>query len=63
MPDHDRRTLEYIAAELGRLQRQAEAVEGGDLLAYLIDMAITEARNALQGRSGSLPPEILRREN
>jgi hypothetical protein len=47
----DRRVLEHIAAELERLLRHAQPIEGGDLLAYLIDMAITEAREALAKRS------------
>jgi hypothetical protein len=41
MPDRDRLILEHIAAELDRPQRQAQAVEGSDLLAYLLDMAIS----------------------
>jgi hypothetical protein len=40
MPDRDRLILEHIAAELERLQRH-QAVEGSDLLAYLLDMAIS----------------------
>jgi hypothetical protein len=60
VPNQDRRILEYFAAELARLQRQAQAVEGADLLAYLPDMAITEARNTLQGRSGPLPTPLKR---
>jgi hypothetical protein len=51
MSDNDRRILQYIASELARLQRQAQAIEGGELLAYLIDMAFTEAREALAKRS------------
>ena len=40
-------TVEHITAELARLQRQAQAVEGQDLLAYLINVAMIEARDAL----------------
>jgi hypothetical protein len=54
--DCDRRILEHIATELGRLQQQAQAVEGQDLLAYLINVAMVEARDALAKRSDPPPP-------
>jgi hypothetical protein len=56
MPDRDRLILEHIAAELGRLQQQALVVEGQDLLAYLINVAMIEARDALAKGSHALPP-------
>jgi hypothetical protein len=57
MPERDRRILEHIAAELGRLQRQAEAVDGGDLLAYLMHVAITEALDVLRKHVTGQPAE------
>ena len=45
MEDDERRKVaaEMIAADLARLRGQAEA-NGLDLLAYLIDMALVEAK-------------------
>jgi hypothetical protein len=57
--DQTRAAVEHIAAELERLRRLAE---GADLamLTYLIDMAIAEARTALDGmgkaRGDEAPP-------
>ena len=59
MPHSDDKTdkliLEHIESDLSRLRMQADGI-GQGLLAYMIDMARLEARNALDGTFVESPP-------
>jgi hypothetical protein len=56
MPNPDLSDLDLLVADLERLLRRARAIEGADLLAYLIDMAAIEARSAAEKVGRRFPP-------